>query len=151
MSNNDNNSEKDVIDKFDEFWEEHKHTLSSKLSICLGVLGGVGSALVGLGLFVPASVVLGVCNVGIFFAGISLSKFEDKNKKLKIDNISLQNEKNDIIRRFTINQNNLNNYNFPTSTTPQSTESSYDTPINFNRLYFNSITTQAGEPIKGSS
>lgn len=105
---NENNNCCSCIDDFDKWWDNNKYRYSNKLSILLGVLGGAGSALVGIKLFVPASIVLGLVNAGIFFAGISLSKFETQNRVLIDDNQSLKNE---LTKRKTL----FDNFKFPIS------------------------------------
>lgn len=86
----------EFIDKIEDYWNKNKYSLTGRLSILLGCLGGLGSVLVGLKMFVPASIVLGICNVGIFFAGVGLTKFSEENKNLEKDNESMKCE----MRRF---------------------------------------------------
>lgn len=85
------------LDYFDNLWENNKYKISSKLSISLGLLSGASSILLSLGLIIPASISSGLCSVGIFFAGVALTKFENQNEKLLSDVESLKEEK----RRFT--------------------------------------------------
>lgn len=97
------------IDKFDEFWDENKYRISSKLSIMLGISSGVGSALIGLHLLIPASIVLGCVSAGVFFSGIILSKYENKTINLEKDNNSLKQE---LTKRITL----YDNFKFPNGT-----------------------------------
>ena len=128
--------EKDCIDKIDDFWNTHKNSISSKFSIGLGVMGGVGSILVGMKLFIPTSIVLGICNVGIFFSGIAMQKYAQENTKLSDEKISLHNEKQEIIRRYTTIQHGGNNE--PLSITPTD---SIDTiqPVQFESMHQNNM------------
>ncbi len=139
-----------LVDKIDNFWEKYKYKISGKFSIVLSVLGGVSSILAAK-LIVPASIMGGVCSVGIFFAGVSLENFKNDNVKLNTDNISLQNEKNDIVRRLTqfhfpsnenepINANNDDN-SVSANTTPSNNSTSTIRPIDFQKLYLNSIVS----------
>ena len=73
-----------------------------KFGIGLSLLGGTASVLLGFGITVPASVVMGICNVGIFAGGICFERIQQQNKELINDNISL---KQDISRRKTILEN----------------------------------------------
>jgi hypothetical protein len=106
MSEKDNDN---IINDIDNWWNRNKHSIAPKLSITLGILGGVGSALVGLKLLIPASIVLGVVNIGIFFSGLSMDRLNQESIKKTSEVQSLKNEKQDIIRRFTVCQNNYNN------------------------------------------
>jgi hypothetical protein len=111
-----------------DLWENNKYEVSSKLSIILGILGSTGSILLGFHLMVPASVILGLMNVGVFFAGIALSKYEIKNKILEKDNESLKQE---ITKRFTI----LENFKFPVSENNGISEiSSQTTPTPYEKV-----------------
>jgi hypothetical protein len=96
---------KNIIDEIDVWWDRNKHSIAPKLSITLGILGGVGSALIGLKLIIPASIVLGVVNVGIFFSGLSMDRLNQESIKKSSEVESLKNEKQEIIRRFTVCQN----------------------------------------------
>lgn len=123
----------DYIDLIDNFWEDHKNSLSSKFSILLGVVGGIGSVLVGMKMFVPASIVLGVCNVGIFFSGIAIERIGNDNNKKTSDIESLHKEKREIIRRFT-----MVNQSEPISITPMDSEDTVE-PINFELMHHNNV------------
>ena len=89
------------LDRIEDYWTDKKFRFSSRLSIVLGVLGAGGSALVGIKLFIPASIVLGLCNLGIFAQGIIAEKLSNHNEKITEENKSLQNEKLEIVRRYT--------------------------------------------------
>lgn len=133
-NNNNNNNKCYYIDKFDEFWDEYKYRISSKLSIGLGILSGVGSAMVSMKLFIPASIILGCVSAGVFFAGIALSKYENKTINLEKDNHSLKQE---MTRKMTL----INNFNFPnencsisplTPTSNTSTNTHYEEVVDIN-------------------
>ena len=120
-----NNTKEDIdcFDKILNYWDEQKFKYASKLSIILSILGAVGSVLIGLNMFVPASVVMGVCNLGIFAQGLIAEKLKNHNEKIIDENKSLQNEKNEMVRRFTQIQ-----YQFPTSEAVPSQILGNDTP-----------------------
>lgn len=132
MTENKNKNENsccDIVDKFDNWWEENKYKISSKLSITLGILSGVGSALIGLKLIIPASVVLGGVSAGVFFAGIVLSKYENKNIILEKDNNSLRQE---LTKRITL----CENFKFPVDSVSNNlTPSSISTNTFYEPIY----------------
>jgi len=98
--------EGNLLKDMNDYYEENKYLITGKLSTLLGIIGGAGSVLVGLQLFIPASIVIAICEVGIFFTGVGLAKFAEENKNLQKDNANLKNE----VRRMTMA---VSNYNFP--------------------------------------
>lgn len=135
----DNNQESnccyECFDKIESLWDEHKYQISGKFSIGLSVLAGIAS-LISVKFIIPAGIILGVTNVGVFFAGLSLEKFSNENKTLKDNNESLKNgneslrnEKNEILRRYTA-------FGTPTNTdlSNASTETHYEKMVNFSDL-----------------
>lgn len=94
------------IDDLEDWWNENKYRMSSRLSIGLGLLSSAGSALVGIHLYIPASIILGCVSAGVFFTGIALSKYENENKILIKDNESLKQE---MTKRLTM----FENFKFP--------------------------------------
>jgi hypothetical protein len=99
----------------DDFWNRYKYTIAPKLSISIGVMGGVVDILSGLGYTIPMTVVSSLCSASVFFAGVMLEHFknnvqnlEDEKKNLETDNISLQNQKEELRVR-------LNTFCFPIS------------------------------------
>lgn len=120
----------------DEWWNKYKDSLAPKISITISVLGGAGSIMLALGFGIPASIILGCCNVGIFFAGIMLERYHNKNKILEKDNENLKTQNVDINNRLSV-------YQFSTSrsVSPQKTpnnepiiiiEKNIDTPMSIN-------------------
>lgn len=122
-----------VIDSLQEWWNVNKYRVSTPLAVGLSVCGGIGSILVGKSI-IGASIMIGVTNVGIFFSGIALSAFSSENKKLSKDNISLCNEKNDIVRRLTMAYPHLNHSELASEKSDDSVE-----PINFEQVHKNNI------------
>jgi hypothetical protein len=150
--NNDDNICCFYFNKIDEIWEENKYKISGKFAIGLSVLTGIASIL-SIKFIIPVGIILGITNVGVFFAGLSLEKFKNEHIALKETNESLQNEKNDIVRRYT-------NFQFPigenTSQTPctsiASTNTHYEEPISFSQLLNRDFSsTQKTEPFAAFS
>ena len=109
----------------------------------MSCLGGVGIVLVGLKMLPAAATVIGLTNVGVFFAGLSLERFGTENKKLNSDNESLQNEKIEIVRRMTT-------FNFPDSNTSESLSppsSKYNTVLHLDNLIKNEPVTPTNKTI----
>ncbi len=111
MDNNINNND-NCITNIELFFTPHV----GKFGIILSILGAVASALLGYGFEIPASIVMGIINIGIFIGGICFERLQIKNHLLLNDNVSL---KQDIKRRQTIlenfkfnsNSNDINNTN----------------------------------------
>jgi len=135
-----------MLASFDNYWDENKSSIASKSSIVLGILGGVGSVLIGLKMFIPASVVLGVVNIGIFFSGISIESIKNDNDKIKLDMekknddiVSLNKEKQEIIRRYST-YNGLQRTiitNEPTDTPSSNGSEKSIEPVNFELMHYN--------------
>jgi hypothetical protein len=131
--NNDDSCCCSVVDSLQDWWNVNKYRVSAPLAVGLSVCGGVGSVLSAYSI-IGTSVVIGVTNVGIFFSGIALSAFSSENKKLSKDNISLCNEKNDIVRRLTMAYPHLNESRSVSERSDDSVE-----PVNFEHVHKNNV------------
>ncbi|RTL06733.1 hypothetical protein EKK58_04320 [Candidatus Dependentiae bacterium] len=149
MSNNTSTEDENYcvcncLDFTDDFWKKYKHH-SGKVSIGISILGGVGAVLSGVSI-VASSIVIGVTNVAIFFSGLAYEKLNNQAKQIIDENISLQNDKNELVKRLTV-------YNFPQSITSQSntpqniSTSTSPLPTPFNtEIYFNN-SRNLNEPL----
>lgn len=130
-----------LIDSLHEWWDVNKYRVSAPLAVGLSVGGGIGSILASQ-YILSTSVVTGITNVGIFFSGIALSAFSSENKKLAKDNISLSNEKNDIVRRLTLAYPDLNVDRVISGCESRSLTGRSDQtvePINFEEVHKNNV------------
>lgn len=96
---NEDNINCSLLDYADEFWLKYKHH-SGKVSIALSILGGVSAILVGKYIIV-GSIAIAITNASVFMSGIAYEKLNTENTKMTNENKSLQNEKNDLVRRLT--------------------------------------------------
>ena len=104
----------------DNWWENYKYTIAPKLAVTISILGGVGSILLNFPSFtLPASIILGFMNIGVFFAGLTLEHFknediknQEEKKNLETDNISLKNQNIEMNNRLSI-------FQFPTDNSSQ--------------------------------
>jgi len=87
-----------VLDKFDNFWDKYK-IHSGKISITISVIGGIGAILSGSHI-VAGSVIIGITNLAIFFSGLAFEKLTNEFQNLEESNISLKNEKNNMISQL---------------------------------------------------
>lgn len=100
MEQTEQTEEKGCLDIIDDCWEAYKFKVSGKFAMGLSILAGVSSILVAK-FVIPAGVVIGITNVGVFFAGVSLEIFANEHKNIRDENISLKNDKEQMVRRYT--------------------------------------------------
>ena len=91
-----------ILDSIDNFWNDYKkHT--GKLSIAVSALGFTGAVLLGHNL-IAGSIIIGVTNISVFLSGLAFEKIANDNELLTKDNNSLKNEKEEMVRRYTLFQ-----------------------------------------------
>lgn len=130
MNNENENENKcwSILDCADEFWNKYKHH-SGKISIGISILGAVSSILVGK-YIIAGSVALAITNASIFMSGIAYEKLNIEHTKVESENKSLQNEKNNLVKRLT-------QFHFPQSTnteTPNNSNSNVSTNTHYEEI-----------------
>lgn len=157
MNNNNNEENCTCSSWLNEIYQKYKYRVSGKIAIGLACTAGLGAIMTGIDILqIPANIFIGLTNAGAFCTGLALEKFSKENKKLNDDNESLQNEKQDIIRRFTIAPQFIPfNANTP-SNASASTQVEDEDIIDFSTIYKNGVLnpaflSQTTEPINTAS
>jgi len=86
---------KSCFDRLDSWWGEVKYSLAPKFAITLSVIAGIGGILSGT-YPIWAGVFYGIANIGVFFAGISLTLFAKETKQHKTNLETLQTENDNL-------------------------------------------------------
>lgn len=108
-----------------------------KFGMGLSVIGGAVSVLLSFKIVLPASIIMGLLNVGIFAGGLAFERIEQQNKRLNDDCESQK----QMIRRLTIAPK-LHDSDTPetneNTSTPQTNNSNESIePINFESMHEN--------------
>lgn len=93
-----------------DYWKIYKYKVLKYSSFGLSALGGAVVAMNGT-YIIPTYIFGAIMNVAIFVGGYTIDELAKGLKESRDENISLRNEKIDIIRRFTVNRD----FQFPTS------------------------------------
>lgn len=125
-----------------------ENTLSphiGKFGLGLSIMGGIVSVLLGFKIIIPASIIMGLTNAGIFAGSLAFERLQQQKEKLNDDCESQR----QIIRKLTIkpffdNYNNGQNAQQEEDIqieTETETGRSIDTiePINFEQMHKNNI------------
>lgn len=108
--NKNDNEEKNCFyccDYFENLYNKHINQVIGKAGIGLSILGTTFTVLAGH--YYIASVVVGtILNAGVLCGSLAFEKLNHQVQNLEETNVSLRNEKMEIVRRFSISQ-----YNFP--------------------------------------
>jgi len=104
----------------EDIWYNYKYKIIKYSSIVMSGIGGATIALNGH-FAIPTYVFGSILNVGILVSGLAIDELATQNKNVHEENKSLQNAKNDMVRKYTIA---MENYKFPESTTPNLTPKS---------------------------
>jgi hypothetical protein len=133
---------KNCIDKIEDFWEKYKYNISGKASITLAITAGFASILVSK-VILPATILIAITNIGVFFAGISLQSITKKNDSLNNENnnlntelISLKSQVNDS-RNISIKNESPIVDSLNISSLTDTPKTIYEIPQDFNLMYNN--------------
>lgn len=110
------NNNRDIISDAEIIIKRH----IGKVGIILSILGGITSILIGGKFILASGIVLSITNIGVFIGSIMYERLSNEFHEIRQCNESLQNEKNEMIKRVSI-------YQFPKNDTPISTIRSIDT------------------------
>jgi hypothetical protein len=135
-------NDKNCFDKIDDLWEQYKYNISGKASITLAITAGFASILVSK-VIIPATVLIAITNIGVFFAGISLQSITKKNDNLNTENnnlntelISLKSQVNES-RNISIKNNSPIVDSLNISSLTDTPKTIYEIPQDFNLMYTN--------------
>ena len=77
------NNEKNIFESIDNIYEDNVKKHIGKMGIILSLLGGISAGLISINLIIPASIAMGLCNIGIFAGSLAYERLQNNLAEVK--------------------------------------------------------------------